>query len=88
MDTMQFYVIEIGLFSEFRNFWYLVVQLNNFAPMSNCPWVQDKSYKPPPPPEVCVGGGGQIVLHDFTSIFSFINIHEYANEIILYMTIV
>ena len=25
-------------------------------------------------------------IYDFTSIFSFINIHEYANEIILYMT--
>ena len=46
------------IFREFKNFWYLVVQLNNFAPMSNCPWVQGKSYQPPPPPEVCVWGGG------------------------------
>ena len=54
--------------------------------MSNCPWVQGKSNKPPPPPDVC-GGGGQIIFHDFTSIFKFINIHEYANEIIVYLAI-
>ena len=30
--------------------------MNNFAPMSNCPWVQGKSNKPPP--EVCVWGNG------------------------------
>ena len=65
MDTMQFYVIQTGLFSEIINFFlYLVVPLNNFAPMSNCPWVQGKSNKPPPEVCVCVwgGGGGQIVI--------------------------
>ena len=31
------------------NFWYLVVPLNNFAHMNNCPWVQGKSNKPPSP---------------------------------------
>ena len=58
--------------------------------MSNCPWVQGKSNKPHPPPEVCGGGGGggQIeLIHDFTYIFSSINIHEYVYEIILYMII-
>ena len=41
------------------NYWYSVVQLKNFASMSNCPLVQNKSYKPPPPSQgVCVGGGG------------------------------
>ena len=57
---MQFYVIQIGLFSETMNFWYLVVPLNNFSSMNNCPWVQGKSNKPPPPSRdvcVCVGGG-------------------------------
>ena len=37
---------------------------------------------------MCVGGGGgKWLFHDFTSIFKFINIPEYANEIILYMAI-
>ena len=47
-----------------KNFWYLVVQLNYFASMSNCPLVQSKSNKPPSPPEMCVlgGGGGQIAI--------------------------
>ena len=40
------------------NFWYLVVLLNNFASMNNCPWVQGKSNKPPPEVCVCVWGGG------------------------------
>ena len=41
------------------NYWYSVVQLKNFASMSNCPLVQNKSYKPPhPPPKVCVCVGG------------------------------
>ena len=74
------------IFGDNKNFWYLLDPLNNFAPMSNCPCVQGKSNKPPPRPKVCVGGGGKI-FHDLTSIFSFINIHEYANEIILYLTI-
>ena len=52
--------------------------------MSNCPWVHGKSNKPPP--EVCVGA--KYLFRDLTYIFSFINIHEYANEIILYITIV
>ena len=52
--------------------------------MNNCPWVQGKSNTPPSPPEVCVGvGGGEYLFHDFTSIFTFINTHEYANYIIL-----
>ena len=62
--------------------------------MSNCPRVQGRSNKPPGGcVRLCLclcfflfffwGGGGQIVFHDFTSIFSFININEYANEIIL-----
>ena len=42
-----------------NNFWYLVVPLNNFASMNNCPWVQGKSNKPPPPSRcVCVGERG------------------------------
>ena len=45
------------------NSWYLVVPLNNFASMDNCPWVQGKSNKTPPPPKVCMGGGeGGIVI--------------------------
>ena len=55
--------------------------------MSNCPCVQGKSNKPPPRPKLCVGGGGKLLFHDLTSIFSFINILEYANEIILYLII-
>ena len=70
-------------------FWHLVVPLKNLASMSNCPWVQGKFKKPPPPfPRcVCVCGGGGGLVHDFTSIFSCINSHEYASEIISYMTI-
>ena len=64
------------------NVWYLVVPLNNFASMNNCPWVQGKSNKPLPLPRcVCVGGG--IVIPCFTSIFTFINTHEYAHDMIL-----
>ena len=84
MDTIQFYVIQTGLFSETISFWRLVVPLNNFASISNCLWMQGKSKKPPPP-IVCLWGGYSF--HDLTSIFSFINIHEYANEIIKCMTI-
>ena len=63
MDTMQFYVIQTGLFLETISFLHLVVPLNNFASVSNCPWVQVKSNKPPSLPEVCVGsGGGQIFI--------------------------
>ena len=51
------------IFRDNKIFWYLVVSLNNFASMSNCPLVQGKSDKPPSPQEVCVGGGGgQIVI--------------------------
>ena len=46
------------IFGDNKFFLYLVVPLNNFAPMSNCPWVQGKSNKPPPKVCVCVGGGG------------------------------
>ena len=38
------------------NVWYLVVPLNNFASMNNCPWVQGMSNKPLPLPR-CVWGG-------------------------------
>ena len=73
------------IFRDNKNFWYLVVPQNNFASLSKCPLVQGKSNTPPPPsPEVVVGGGGVL---DYSSMFSFINIHEYAKEIILYMTI-
>ena len=59
---------QTGLFSEALSFWQLVVPLNNFAFMSNCPWVPGKSNKPLPLPR-CMWGGGQIVIHDFTSFF-------------------
>ena len=64
------------------NVWYLVVPLNNFSSMNNCPWVQGKSNKPLPLPR-CVWDGGGELFHDFTSIFTFINTHEYAHDIIL-----
>ena len=42
---------------------FIVVPLNNFASMSNCPWVQGKSNSLiTTPPKVCVGGWGQIVV--------------------------
>ena len=63
-----------------------MVPLNNFAPMSNCPCVQGKSNKPPP--QLCVGGGGNSYSMILSLFFSFINIQEYANDIILYMTII
>ena len=70
------------IFSDNKNFWYLVVPLNNFASMNNCPWVQGKSNKPPPPPEVCVCVGGwnsySMIYHYF-----YFHTHEYANDIIL-----
>ena len=37
------------IFGDNKNFWHLVVPLNNF-----CPWLQGKSNKAPP--EVCVCG--------------------------------
>ena len=57
MDTMQFNVIQTGLVLETIFFGHLVVPLNNFAPVSNCPWVQGKSNSPLPRC-VCGGGGG------------------------------
>ena len=55
MDTMQFYVIRTGLFSEVISFGYLVVALNNFASISNCLRMQGKSDKTPPlPRSMCV----------------------------------
>ena len=53
MDTMHNFVIQTGLFLETIFIWHLVVQLNNFASMRNCPWVQGRSNKPPG-----VGSGG------------------------------
>ena len=41
-----------------KNFGYLVIPLNNFATISNCPLVESKSNKPPTSRGVCVGGGG------------------------------
>ena len=75
------------IFRDNKNFWYLVVPLINFASISNCPWVQGKSNKPPPPLPRCVCVGGDSYSMILTSVFSFINVHEHANEIILYMTI-
>ena len=75
------------IFGENKNFWYWVVPLNNFTPMSYCPWVQDKSNKPPPEVCVCVGGC-QIVIPWSYLHFIYINIHDYENEKILYVTIV
>ena len=51
------------IYRDNKNFWYLVVPLNNFASMNNCPCVQGKLNKPPPPPppptpEVCACVGG------------------------------
>ena len=56
--------------------------IEQFRIMNYCPRVQGKSNKPPPEVCVCVGGGG-LLFNDFTSIFTFINAHEYANDIIL-----
>ena len=47
------------IFGDKKNFGYLVVPLNNFATISNCPLVQSKSNKPLPPEW---WGGGQIVI--------------------------
>ena len=76
-------LIKQVIFRDNKNFWYLVVPQNNFESLSKCPLVQGLIR--PPSPEVVVGGGG--LFHDYSSIFSFINIHEYAKEIILYMNI-
>ena len=75
------------IFGDNKKFWYLVVPLNNFASMSNCPLVQGKSNKPPPLPRCVLGGGREWLFRDFTPVFKFINIHEYANKIILNITI-
>ena len=44
------------IFRDNMNYWYSVVQLKNFASISNCPMVQNKSNMPPPLPR-CVRGG-------------------------------
>ena len=47
------------IFRDNMNVWYLVVLLNNFTSMNNCPWVQGKLNKAHPLPRcVCVCGGG------------------------------
>ena len=83
MDTMQFYVIQIGfLFEDNKNFWYLVVLLNNFLSMNNCPWVQGKSNKPPPPSRgVCVCGRENN--YSMIYLYFYFHTHGYANDIIL-----
>ena len=59
---------------DIRNFWYLVVTFNNFATMSNCPWVQGKSKKPPPPPVVFVWGDSySTILPPFLVSLIFMN---------------
>ena len=55
------------IFGDNKNFWYLVVPLNNFASMNNCPWVQGKWNKPSPPSRG-VGEGGNSY-----SMITFIN---------------
>ena len=59
--------------------------------MCNCPLVQSKSNKPPPPPNsrgVCGGEeGGANSYSMILPLYLVSEIHEYANEIILYMTI-
>ena len=81
---MQFHVIQIGLFLG-RKLEFLVFSgpTEQFTSMNNCPRVQGKSNKPPPPPKVCVWGIGEELFQDFTYIFTFIDTHEYANDIIL-----
>ena len=69
------------IFREYKNFWYLVVQLNNFASMNNCPLVQLKSNKPPPPSRgVCVGGRNS---YSMIYLYFYFHTHGYANDIIL-----
>ena len=46
------------IFGHNKNFWYLLVPLNNLASTSNFPWVKGKFNKPPPSLEVCVWRGG------------------------------
>ena len=59
MDTMQFYVIQTDFFGDNKNFWYLAVPLNNFAPLSYTPLVQ-VSLISPLPRYVCVCGRGGV----------------------------
>ena len=79
------------IFGYNKDLWYLVVPINNFAFMCNCPLVQSKSNKPPPPPNsrgVCGGEeGGANSYSMILPLYLVSEIHEYANEIILYMTI-
>ena len=69
-DTMHFYVIQTGLFSETMSFWHLVVPLTTFAAISNCPWVQGKSNTPLP---MCVGDSNSVILPQFLVSLVFIN---------------
>ena len=64
------------IFGDNKNLWYLVVPLNNFASMNNCPWVQGKSNKPPPPSRgVCGEGGGGGRYSKLLPLFYF---HKYS----------
>ena len=48
------------LFVETISFWHLVVPLNNFASMINCPWEQGRSNNSPEVMVVVVWGGGGV----------------------------
>ena len=45
-----------------KKFWYLVVPLNNFASIINCPWVQGKLNKAPLLRCVCGGNSYSMIL--------------------------
>ena len=65
------------IFGDNKNFWYLVVPLNNFASMNYCPWVQGKSNRPPPPSRgVFVGGGGR--WDSYSMILPLFYFHKYS----------
>ena len=74
------------LFRDNKTFWYLVVPLNNFASMSDCPWVQGKSNKLPLPRCVCVGGGGgEGGGNSYSRILPLLQVSLiFINEMILY----
>ena len=83
MDTIHFYVIQTGLFLETFNGPTEQFCIHGQLSLGGNVSLIRSSIK-----GACVWGGGYLlVFHDFTSIFSFTNINEYANEIILYMTI-
>ena len=51
------------IFGDNKNFWYLVVPLNDFTSMNNCLLVQGKSNKPSLPScGMCVGDSYSIIL--------------------------